>query len=45
MALRQPISRQYYFDMDAKAMIQLTLQIESPDVIPKLIDYYKNDTT
>ncbi|KAK8866761.1 hypothetical protein M9Y10_009729 [Tritrichomonas musculus] len=42
MALRQPISRQYYFDMDAKAMIQLTLQIESPDVIPKLIDYYKN---
>ena len=42
MSLKQIITPQYYFDMDAKAMIQLTLKVESPDTIPKLIDYYKD---
>ena len=42
MALKRLITPQYSFDMDAKAMIQLTLRVESPDVIPKLIDYYKD---
>lgn len=42
MTLKQLITPQYYFDMDAKAMIQLTLKVESPDVIPKLVNYYKD---
>lgn len=40
MFLKRPMTARDHFDMDSRAMIQLTLQVASQEVIPKIVDYF-----